>query len=78
MPETSMRMPTITTWSLWAEIRKIYPDMLTVEAQREDVPHDMTPYTDIDGNTYDFAHGLNWHGIINDSRTRRYAKHHAE
>ena len=53
-------------------------DMLTVEAQSEDVPHDMIPYTDIDGNTYDFAHGLNWHGIINDSRTRRYAKHHAE
>lgn len=47
-------------------------DMLTVEAQCEDVPHDMTPYCDADGNIYDFAFGLNWSGLINDHRTARY------
>ena len=46
--------------------------METVEAQREDVPHDMVPLVDSDGNTYDFAHGLNWRGVIDDERTRRY------
>ena len=49
-------------------------DMLTVEAQNEDEPHDMTPYRDIDGNVYDFAYGLNWTGIITDHRTARYRK----
>lgn len=47
-------------------------DMLTVEAQREDVGRDMTPYTDADGNTYDFAFGLNWKGKISDWRTEKY------
>ena len=47
-------------------------DMLTVEAQFEDVPRDMTPYTDSQGNTYDFAFGLNWKGVIDDERVKKY------
>lgn len=47
-------------------------DMLTVEAQKEDVSRDMTPYTDADGNSYDFAFGLNWKGKISDWRTEKY------
>ena len=47
-------------------------DMLTVEAQFEDVPRDMTPYTDEDGNTYDFAFGLNWNGLIDDDRVKKF------
>lgn len=46
--------------------------MLTVEAQKEDVSRDMTPYTDADGNKYDFAFGLNWKGKISDWRTEKY------
>jgi beta-glucosidase len=33
-------------------------DMETVEAQAEDLPQDMTPYTDSLGNCWDFAFGL--------------------
>jgi beta-glucosidase len=47
-------------------------DMLTVEAQFEDVPRDMKPYTDADGNVYDFAYGLNWNGMIQDERVAAY------
>ena len=47
-------------------------DMLTVEAQFEDVPRDMKPYTDADGNSYDFAFGLNWSGVIDDERVTAY------
>ena len=47
-------------------------DMETVESQCEDLPRDMRPYRDCDGNIYDFAFGLNWNGIIVDSRTQRY------
>jgi beta-glucosidase len=47
-------------------------DMLTVEAQYEDVPRDMICYTDACGNTYDFAFGLNWKGVINDERVAKY------
>ncbi|GAB2535146.1 glycoside hydrolase family 3 protein [Spirosoma aerophilum] len=49
-------------------------DMKTVEAQAEDVPRDMTPYVDADGNSYDFGFGLNWKGVINDARTATYKK----
>ena len=49
-------------------------DMKTVETQQEDVPHDMRCYLDADGNTYDFAFGLNWNGIINDDRVKKYKK----
>ncbi|WP_455137788.1 hypothetical protein [Thermophilibacter sp.] len=47
-------------------------DMETVETQMEDVPRDMEPYTDSEGNTYDFAFGLNWSGVIDDERTQTY------
>jgi beta-glucosidase len=36
------------------------------------MPRDMIPYTDTCGNTWDFAFGLNWKGVIEDGRTRRY------
>ena len=47
-------------------------DMKTVEKQQEDVPRDMRCYKDADGNTYDFAFGLNWHGVIRDARVEKY------
>jgi beta-glucosidase len=47
-------------------------NMETVELQDEDIPHDMTCYTDADGHTYDFGFGLNWHGVIQDVRTAKY------
>ncbi len=47
-------------------------DMRTVERQKEDVPFDMECYKDADGNTYDFAYGLNWSGVIKDWRTEKY------
>jgi beta-glucosidase len=43
-----------------------------VEKQFEDVPRDMECYTDSEGNRYDFAFGLNWGGVINDSRVAAY------
>lgn len=49
-------------------------DMDTLEQHFEDTPMDPIPYTDICGNTYDFAFGLNWNGVIRDSRTGRYPK----
>jgi beta-glucosidase len=47
-------------------------DMGTVEKQFEDVPRDMVPYIDSEGNVYDFAFGLNWNGIIKDERVTKY------
>ena len=47
-------------------------DMRTVEEQFEDVPRDMTCHKDTEGNIYDFAFGLNWSGVISDSRTAKY------
>lgn len=47
-------------------------DMATVEKQFEDVPNDMTPYVDSQGNIYDFAFGLNWAGVIHDKRVEKY------
>ncbi|MBN2029154.1 glycoside hydrolase family 3 C-terminal domain-containing protein [bacterium] len=49
-------------------------NMKTVEEQCEDVPHDMECYVDSEGNAYDFAFGMNWKGVINDNRTRKYKK----
>lgn len=48
-------------------------DMTTVEKQFEDVPHDMIPYRDANGNVYDFGFGLNWKGTIKDARTEKYS-----
>nr|WP_297783985.1 glycoside hydrolase family 3 N-terminal domain-containing protein [uncultured Allomuricauda sp.] len=47
-------------------------NMATVEKQFEDVPRDMEPYMDSNGNTYDFAFGLNWSGAIDDQRVKEY------
>ncbi len=47
-------------------------NMETVEAQFEDVPRDMECHVDSEGNTYDFAFGLNWSGVIDDKRTAKY------
>jgi len=49
-------------------------DMRTVEEQQEDVPHDMRPLVDADGHAWDFAYGLDWSGVIEDSRTGKYRK----
>ena len=48
-------------------------NMSTVEKQMEDVPHDMIPYKDANGNVYDFGFGLNWKGVIKDARTEKYS-----
>jgi beta-glucosidase len=47
-------------------------NMKTVEEQFEDVPRDMKPYIDSNGNSYDFAFGLNWKGVISDERVKKY------
>lgn len=47
--------------------------MDAVEAQNEDEPRDMECYVDSEGNTYDFAFGLNWSGVINDERVAVYS-----
>lgn len=47
-------------------------NMEAVEAQLEDVPRDVECYVDANGNTYDFAFGLNWSGVIQDERTEKY------
>ena len=47
-------------------------DMNTVEEQYEDVGRDMECYVDADMNAYDFAFGLNWDGVINDHRVKKY------
>lgn len=49
-------------------------NMKTVENQKEDVPFDMDCHIDTEGNTYNFGYGLNWKGVINDSRTQKYIK----
>ena len=48
-------------------------NMETVEAQLSDVPRDMECYVDAAGNTYDFAFGMNWAGVIDDERTQKYS-----
>ena len=47
-------------------------DMKTVEEQFEDSPRDVRCYTDSEGNVYDFAYGLNWSGVIDDERVKKY------
>jgi beta-glucosidase len=47
-------------------------DMKTVEEQKEDVPFDMTCYTDSEGHFYDFGFGMNWSGVIKDQRVEKY------
>lgn len=47
-------------------------DMAEVEKQLEDVPRDVEPYVDSEGNAYDFCFGLNWSGVIDDDRVKTY------
>ena len=47
--------------------------MQAVEKEKEDVSRDLECYVDADGNTYDFAFGMNWSGVINDSRVQTYS-----
>lgn len=47
-------------------------DMPAVEVQLEDVPRDLECYVDAAGNTYSFAYGLNYAGVIKDARTDKY------
>jgi len=47
-------------------------NMETVEQQYEDMSFDMKPHVDSEGNTYDFAFGMNWNGVIQDERVTRY------
>ncbi len=49
-------------------------NMETVEKQLEDVSHDMDSYRDEAGHLYDFGYGLNWKGVINDDRVKKYRK----
>lgn len=49
-------------------------NMETVETQFEDVAFDLDCHVDSEGNTYDFAYGLNWSGKISDARTEKYAR----
>lgn len=49
-------------------------NMATVEQQKEDVPFDMTPHTDSEGNIYDFGFGLNWKEPIDDGRKGKYQR----
>ena len=48
--------------------------MDVVETQLEDVPHDMQPHRDSEGNLYKFGFGMNWKGVIKDSRTAKYIR----
>ena len=49
-------------------------NMEEVEAQCEDVPHDMECHQDEEGNIYSFAYGLNFAGVINDERVKKYKR----
>jgi beta-glucosidase len=49
-------------------------NMEVVETQLEDVPHDMQPHKDSENNLYKFGFGMNWKGVIKDSRTSKYVK----
>ena len=48
-------------------------NMDTVEMQYSDVPRDMECHVDSEGNTYDFAFGMDWNGVINDERVEKYS-----
>ncbi len=46
--------------------------MSAVELQTEDMPLDVELHKDTEGNAYDFAFGVNWDGVIKDTRTEKY------
>lgn len=47
-------------------------NMDAVEKHCEDKPRDIECYRDADNHVYDFAFGMNWQGVIDDERTRKY------
>lgn len=47
-------------------------DMDAVEKQLEDVPRDCECYRDACGHVYDFAYGMNFSGVIDDLRVKKY------
>lgn len=47
-------------------------NMDAVEKHCEDKPRDIECYRDTDNHVYDFAFGMNWQGVIDDERTRKY------
>ena len=49
-------------------------NMETVERHCEDRPFDMEVYVDQAGNSYGYAFGMNWEGVIQDERVTRYPK----
>ena len=49
-------------------------NMETVERHCEDRPFDMEVYVDQAGNSYGYAFGMNWKGVIQDERVTRYPK----
>ena len=53
---------------------QIPASMDAVEASLEDVPRDCECHVDTAGNTYDFAFGMNWSGVIDDDRVATYKK----
>ena len=46
--------------------------MQVVEKQMEDVPFDMECHLDAEGHRYDFGFGMNWKGVIQDARVKKY------
>ncbi len=52
---------------------QIPSNMKTVEEQMEDMPFDMECHVDTEGHTYDFGFGMNWQGVIDDERVKKYA-----
>ena len=47
-------------------------NMTAVYMSATDTPRDEECYTDAMGNTYEFGFGLNWSGVIDDDRTKKY------
>ena len=47
--------------------------MEAVEAQADDLVRDTECYVDANGNTYDFAFGMSWSGVIDDERVATYS-----
>lgn len=48
-------------------------DMSAVELHCEDKPHDIPCHCDTEGNFYDFGFGMNFKGVIDDERVRKYS-----
>ncbi len=67
------KIPIFSTYTALLPLQ-MAADMIAVEKQFEDVPHDLKCYVDSEGHTYDFGYGLNWKGVIKDARTAKYKR----